>query len=132
MKPRIDRTNLVTTTVKVGKQIFLDIDVAGEPAPGNWSQIPQKILVINCISLFLEIKWFSKDKELSSANNLSIENVPYNTKLKVVDGKRSDSGKYRIYAVNEHGSDEEYVELVFLGPPSRPMGKYKPVFVFKE
>jgi len=35
VKPRIDRTNLITTTVKVGKQIFLDVDVAGEPPAGK-------------------------------------------------------------------------------------------------
>lgn len=102
VKPRIDRTNLKTTTVKVGKQIFLDVDVAGEPAP--------------------EIKWFLLGKELTGTDRLSIDNVPYNTKLKLVEGKRGDTGKYRIVATNEHGSDEEVVELVVLGPPSRPMG----------
>jgi len=34
VKPTIDRSSLSTTTVKVGKQIFLDVDVMGEPAPG--------------------------------------------------------------------------------------------------
>ena len=105
MKPRIDRTNLKTTTIRVGKQIFLDVDVAGEPAP--------------------VIKWFvvgGDGKALTDTDRLTIENVPYNTKLKIVDGKRADSAKYRIVATNEHGSDEEVVELVVLGPPSKPMG----------
>jgi len=69
------------------------------------------------------IKWYSQNNELSSVNNLSIESISYNTKFKISEGKRSDTGKYKIYAENEHGSDEEYVELVFLGPPSRPIGK---------
>ena len=103
MKPRIDRTNLKTTTVKVGKQIFFDIDVAGEPAP--------------------DIKWYLLGKELSNTDRLNIDNVPYNTKLKLSDVKRGDTGKYRIVATNEHGKDEEEVELVVLGPSSRPMGK---------
>ncbi len=104
MKPRIDRTNLKTTTIRVGKQIFLDVDVAGEPAP--------------------DIKWFLLGKEVNATDRLSVDNVPYNTKLKIVDGKRADTGKYRIVATNEHGSDEEVVELVVLGAPSKPMGKY--------
>lgn len=87
-------------------------------------QSRKSILVSQHVSFFIEIKWFSRNNELSSVNNLSIENIAYNTKLKVTEGKRSDSGKYRIYAVNEHGSDEEYVELVFLGPPSKPIGKW--------
>jgi Immunoglobulin I-set domain len=104
VKPRIDRTNLKTTTIRVGKQIFLDVDVAGEPAP--------------------DIKWFLLGKEVTATDRLSVDNVPYNTKLKIVDGKRADTGKYRIVATNEHGSDEEVVELVVLGAPSKPMGKY--------
>ena len=103
VKPRIDRTNLKTTTIRVGKQIFLDVDVTGEPAP--------------------DIKWFVVGgKEVTDTDRLTIENVPHNTKLKIVDGRRGDSGKYRIVATNEHGSDEEVVELVVLGPPSKPMG----------
>jgi hypothetical protein len=104
VKPRIDRTNLKTTTIKVGKQIFLDVDVAGEPAP--------------------EIRWFLLGNEITTADRVTVENVPYNTKLTIVDGKRGDSGKYKISATNEHGSDQEMVELVVLGPPSRPMGKF--------
>ncbi len=113
VKPRIDRTNLKTTTIKVGKQIFLDIDVAGEPAP--------------------DIKWFLLGKEITGTDRLTIENVPYNTKLKLVDGKRADTAKYRIVATNEHGKDEEEVELVILGPPSRPMGKKRQIlFKYSE
>lgn len=33
-----------------------------------------------------------------------------------------DTGRYRIRVENENGFDEETVELVVLGPPSRPMG----------
>ena len=92
-----------TTTVKVGKQILLDVDIAGEPAP--------------------EVKWFLLGKEVTDTDRLSIENVPYNTKFKINDCKRGDTGKYRIVATNEHGSDEEVVELVVLGAPSKPMGE---------
>ncbi len=33
-----------------------------------------------------------------------------------------DTTKYKIKVENENGSDEEWLELVVLGPPSRPMG----------
>jgi len=48
--------------------------------------------------------------------------VPNNTKFQISNGKRSDSGKYKIIAVNEYGKDEAFVELMFLGPPSIPNG----------
>jgi len=43
VKPRIDRTNLKRTVVKVGKPIKLDVNVKGEPPP--------------------RIKWLLKDTE---------------------------------------------------------------------
>ena len=33
VKPRIDRTNLQKVTIKVGLQVSLDVNVAGEPPP---------------------------------------------------------------------------------------------------
>jgi hypothetical protein len=33
VKPRIDRTNLQKVTIKVGLQVNLDVNVAGEPPP---------------------------------------------------------------------------------------------------
>jgi len=33
VKPKIDRTNLKTVSIKVGQQVNLDVNVAGEPAP---------------------------------------------------------------------------------------------------
>lgn len=33
LKPRIDRTNLLTVIVRAGKPIFFDVDVRGEPPP---------------------------------------------------------------------------------------------------
>ena len=41
-----------TTTVKVGKQILLDVDIAGEPAP--------------------EVKWFLLGKEVTDTDLLQI------------------------------------------------------------
>ena len=102
--PQIDRTNLKLTKVRVGKTVHLDVDVLGEPAP--------------------DVKWYFEGKEIAThADNYNIENVPHNTKFNIERGRRKQSGKYKIVATNEHGEDQEYVEIVFLGPPSSPMGK---------
>ena len=102
--PQIDRTNLKLTKVRVGKSVHLDVDVLGEPAP--------------------DVKWYFEGKEVfGGKDNYNVENVPHNTKFDIERGKRKQSGKYKIVATNEHGEDQEYVEIVFLGPPSSPMGK---------
>ncbi len=104
LPPRIDRTNLKTTTVKVGRRVHLDVDVKGEPEP--------------------ETKWYDEDgREVKmDGEHFTVEHGSYNTKLTIADGQRKQSGKYKIVAKNEHGQDQEWVEIVFLGPPSRPMG----------
>ena len=105
MPPQIDRTNLKLTKVRVGKSVHLDVDVLGEPTP--------------------DVKWYFGGKEiLSGIDNYKIDNVPHNTKFDIERGQRKQSGKYKIVATNEHGEDQEYVEIVFLGPPSSPMGEF--------
>lgn len=104
MAPIIDRTNLQTTTVRVGKSIHLDVDVQGEPAP--------------------TIKWFLDGVEITnSMDHYTVENVDYNTQFYIKSGTRKTSGRYKIVATNEHGKDEAEVDLLFLGPPGTPMGK---------
>ncbi len=104
MPPEIDRTNLKLTKVKVGKTAFLDVDVIGEPAP--------------------DVQWFLDNKEIRTEESYKVENVPHNTKFTIASGTRKHSGKYKVVATNEHGKDQEWVEIVFLGPPSAPMGIY--------
>ena len=48
--------------------------------------------------------------------------MPHNTKFDIERGRRKQSGRYKIVATNEHGEDMEHVEIVFMGPPSSPMG----------
>ena len=104
--PQIDRTNLKLTKVRVGKSVHLDVDVLGEPAP--------------------DVKWFfDGDQIFDRADNFRVENVPHNTKFDIERGRRKQSGRYKIVATNEHGEDMEHVEIVFMGPPSSPMGKYQ-------
>lgn len=105
LKPRIDRTNLKPIVVKAGKQVKYDVNVRGEPPP--------------------DIKWFFLDKEVQSAGNVEIVNVDYNTKLTITDTIRKQSGLYKIVAENQHGKDEEVVEITILSAPGKPKGPLK-------
>ncbi|ODM93780.1 Twitchin [Orchesella cincta] len=111
LKPRIDRTNLKQTVVKVGKPIRIDVNVRGEPPP--------------------KIVWIFKDEQVS-APNVEIINVDYNTKFDIKEAVRANNGIYKIVATNQHGKDEAEVELVVLGAPSRPKGPLKVTDVTKN
>ena len=50
--------------------------------------------------------------------------MPHNTKFDIERGRRKQSGRYKIVVTNEHGEDMEHVEIVFMGPPSSPMGNW--------
>ena len=102
MKPRIDRTNLTIKHAKVGGKVELDVNVTGEPCP--------------------ETTWSLMGKEITTADNITVVHTEYNTKFTIVNGTRKNSQRYKIMATNVHGKDEEFVEIVFLGRPSKPMG----------
>ncbi|XP_037720926.1 twitchin isoform X30 [Drosophila subpulchrella] len=105
LKPRIDRTNLKPLLIRAGKPIKYDINVRGEPAP--------------------TITWYQNDTELKPADlpsNSEIKNIPYNTKISIIDTLRKHTGIYKIKAVNEHGEDEATVEVNILAPPGKPKG----------
>lgn len=57
--------------------------------------------------------------------NVEIINVDYNTKFDIKEGKRLNSGIYKIVATNQHGKDEAEVELTVLAAPGRPKGPLK-------
>ena len=102
MKPRIDRTNLDMKRCKVGDTLLIDVNVTGEPTPTTaWSILGQ---------------------EITTKDNFTVENIEYNTKLKIENGTRKNTQKFKITATNENGSDEAFVEVVFLGKPSAPLG----------
>ncbi|KAI5726324.1 hypothetical protein M8J76_000791 [Diaphorina citri] len=112
LKPRIDRTNLKSIVLKAGKSVKFDVNIKGEPPP--------------------EVTWYLVDKEtdqvsekVRSEGNVEIVNVPYNTKLSIVDILRKNSGVYRIKAENASGKDEADVEITVLSAPSRPGGPLK-------
>jgi len=102
LKPKIDRKNLDTKSCKVGQKLLIDVDVSGEPTP--------------------ETSWTLLGNELTTKDNITIEHSAYNTKLTFEKGTRKDSKKYKITATNANGKDEAYLEVVFLGRPTPPMG----------
>lgn len=91
--------------IRAGKPIKYDVNVRGEPAP--------------------TITWYQNDQELKPdevSSNCEIKNVPYNTKISIIDTLRKHTGTYKIRAVNEHGEDEATVEVNVLGAPGKPKG----------
>ncbi len=90
--------------MKVGRRVHLDVDVIGEPEP--------------------TVRWYDSDgiEMFTDADHFHVESGNYNTKFTVEDGQRRHSGKYKVVAKNENGQDQEWVEIVFVGPPSKPEG----------
>lgn len=80
--------------VKAGKTIKFDINIRGEPPP--------------------KVTWEFKKAVVESKDNIAINNVDYNTKITINEGKRANSGLYKIIAVNKHGKDEAEVEITIL------------------
>ena len=103
MKPRIDRSTFKSVTIKAGRTHKWSVDVTGEPSP--------------------DLAWSWRDDiPLSNTEMVKIENTPYHTEFTLVKATRRDTGKYTLKASNVNGKDQETVELVVLGSPSRPKG----------
>lgn len=91
LPPKIDRKNLRNLTVKEGEPIYFDVKVQGEPAP--------------------EVTWTINDKSIQSTTHRRVENVPYNTKFYNDIPERKDTGKYKITATNQYGTDTAEIEI---------------------
>jgi len=106
VKPQIVREGLQKIhTVKVNRSHIFDVEVIGEP-------ITDKL-------------WYKEEATEpleADGEKLTIENHDYSTQFSFTKAQRRDTAKYRIRVENENGFDEEWLELVVLGPPSRPMG----------
>ncbi len=102
--PKIIRDNLqYIGTITVGRQYTRDIEVIGDPTTEKvWTDEKGGIL---------------EDNE-----HIKIENGDYSSRITFSKGQRKHTQKYKFRIENCNGDDEEFFELVVLGPPSRPMG----------
>ena len=82
-------------TIKVGQQVDLDVNVAGEPPPA--------------------ITWTLKDQLLQSNEQIRVDVSDYNTKFLIFRATRAYSGVYTINAKNSQGEDTAEVEILILG-----------------
>jgi len=110
LKPKIDRAGLKNLTLQVGKTHKFEVKVAGEPAP--------------------ELKWIflgkdDQEKELKSDDHHKINNKDYFTEFSLTDAVRKQSGKYKLFASNINGTDEEIITINVIGKPSKPKGPLK-------
>ena len=103
--PKLDRNRLKDLTVSVGEMMKFESNVIGEPEA--------------------EVTWKKEGRVLESNRELSITNVPYNTKLIIKSAKRSDEGQYTVTAVNSEGRDQVIVNLTVLDKPGKPEGPLK-------
>lgn len=102
LAPIIDRANLKNVKIRSGQPIKFDVDVKGEPEP--------------------TIEWLLNDDKLKTDDHHKIENEPYHTLFMLVNSKRAHSGTYRIFARNEHGTDEATVDITVTSKPGKPKG----------
>lgn len=99
-------------TVKTGEPIYLDVNVAGEPAP--------------------EITWALAGKSILITSHRRIENVPYNTKYINDNPERKDNGLYTIHATNQYGSDTAEIQINVIGKPAKPEGPLEVSDIHKD
>uniref|UniRef100_A0A7E4VU92 non-specific serine/threonine protein kinase n=1 Tax=Panagrellus redivivus TaxID=6233 RepID=A0A7E4VU92_PANRE len=101
--PKIDRNMFTDIKIKANGVIEFNVNVEGEPNP--------------------KIQWFNNNVPLVNNDRTKIDNnTDNNTKLKTTQAERLDSGKYKIVASNDYGTDEAEVTVVVLDVPSPPGG----------
>lgn len=102
MKPKINRSDIPKTKIKVGQPLKFDVNVEGEPPP--------------------EVTWELKGAVVRPDREVSIENPDYMSNFHIQHAQRKHAGVYKITAKNSSGVDEAEVEVVILGKPSAPLG----------
>lgn len=100
--PKIDRKYMLDVKVKAGGFYDFDVPVIGEPPPTK--------------------EWSLKGTVLLSNDRIKIVNEDYNTKVRVMEARRSDSGVYTLEAKNINGRDSATLTVNVLDVPSPPEG----------
>jgi Immunoglobulin I-set domain/Fibronectin type III domain len=98
--------------IRAGANFDFDVPVIGEPPPSK--------------------EWSLKGNGLINTDRIKISNENYNTKLRVIDAKRADSGVYTLEAKNINGKDTATVNVVVLDVPQPPEGPLKPDSITKS
>lgn len=112
LPPKIDRNFMNKIKVRAGQNFEFNVPVAGEPPPSK--------------------DWSLKDNIVINSDRVKLVNEPYNTRLKVVDAKRADSGEYTLVARNINGTDRATALVIVLDVPATPEGPLKPTDVTKN
>lgn len=86
---------MIDVKIRAGQNFEFDVPVQGEPPPIK--------------------EWTVKENVVLNTDRIKVNNEDYNTKLRIVDAKRSDAGKYTLTAKNIHGRDSVTVTVVVLG-----------------
>jgi hypothetical protein len=94
--------------IRAGQNFEFDVPVSGEPPPTK--------------------EWFLEGNAVVPAENIKLVNEDYNTKLKVVNAQRADSGTYTLKAKNKNGTDSATVVVTVLDVPLPPEGKTSIIF----
>ncbi|OZC09937.1 hypothetical protein X798_03043 [Onchocerca flexuosa] len=103
LAPKIDRSTLKPVMVRAGQMVTFDVSVEGEPPP--------------------KTTWLNTNgNEMKHGGRIKLDNSDYRTKLQIRASERSDSGIYKIRAVNPNGEDEATVEINVIDKPQPPEG----------
>ncbi|KAG8239130.1 hypothetical protein J437_LFUL018920 [Ladona fulva] len=112
LAPRIDRNALLDIKVRAGQNFDFDVPVIGEPPPSK--------------------EWTLKGNMVINTDRIKVINEDYNTKFRVIDAKRIDSGTYTLTAKNINGVDSATVNVTVLDVPQPPEGPLKPENITKS
>ena len=103
--PKIDRHAMMEIRRLAGEPLVIDVPVEGEP-PADKS-------------------WTKDGSMLESGIHLTVSNYDYQTVIRVLESKRSDTGIYELTAKNVNGTDRATCKVTVLdvpGPPEGPVG----------
>ncbi|KAK3103159.1 hypothetical protein FSP39_016894 [Pinctada imbricata] len=108
VKPKIlNKNDIKPVRVKVGNPFTIPVEFLGEPNPkATWKRKTLRIFNL--------------------ADGIKIDNsTPKKSSLTYSNPARKDTGEYTVTVTNKHGDDSADIEVVVLGPPSRPEGPLK-------
>ncbi|KJH43663.1 fibronectin type III domain protein [Dictyocaulus viviparus] len=88
--------------VKVGETIKYDVAIAGAPVP--------------------EISWVVNGKPLKPKGRVKMSTERGNTKLKIENAERGDSGQFTLILKNPSGTVDSTAKVIVVGKPSPPLG----------